>query len=552
MSFELGAHPTIPKGLPVCVAILDGYGENEFKDEYNAVHSAATPVFDKLREASARFRTVAAHGPAVGLPSDDDMGNSEVGHNALGAGKIYAQGAKLVDANIESGQIFKDAGWTYIKSVFATNTVHFITLLSSGGVHSRYNQCQALFKQAAADGAKKIRLHILTDGRDVPDNTGEEYITTLEKDLAELEAAHGGDYKIGSGGGRMKVTMDRYEADWPMVKAGWDAHVLGEAPTMMTSALEAYKKLKEGGVSDQNIGPFVVTGADGAPIGAVQDGDAVVIANFRSDRVIEISKAFEYADFSQFERKRVPKDLKFVGLMQYDGDLKLPSNYLVPPPAISGVSGEYLAKNGLRSFACSETQKFGHVTFFWNGNRSGYFDENLETYVEIPSDNCIFNEKPLMKATEITDAGIAALKSKRYDVCRVNYANPDMVGHTGDLAATIAAVEHCDKELGRLLATVEEMGGVFLVTSDHGNADDMVQRAKKTGKAVCGADGKPLPLTSHTLAPVPVCIGGPGLPANVNLGGPEKAGLANVTGTIMNLMGFNAPADYEASLITVS
>jgi 2,3-bisphosphoglycerate-independent phosphoglycerate mutase len=291
--FALGAHPTLPKGLPVCVAILDGYGENEFKDEYNAVHSAKTPVFDKLRSNASRFRTVAAHGPAVGLPSSDDMGNSEVGHNALGAGKIYAQGAKLVDLNLASGQLYKDEGWGYIKTVFATNTVHFIGLLSSGGVHSRYNQLIALVKQAAADGAKKIRLHVLTDGRDVPDNTGAEYIEQLETDLRALEASHAGDFKIASGGGRMKVTMDRYEADWPMVERGWKAHVLGEAPTKSASAMEAYKALKEGGVSDQNIGSFVVVGADGKAVGTIEDGDAVVVANFRSDRVIEISKAFE-------------------------------------------------------------------------------------------------------------------------------------------------------------------------------------------------------------------------------------------------------------------
>ena len=291
--FALKAHPTLAKGLPVCVAILDGYGENEFKDEYNAVHSANTPVFDKLRADASRFRTVAAHGPAVGLPSSDDMGNSEVGHNALGAGKIYAQGAKLVDINIESGQLYKDDGWAYIKSAFPTNAVHFIGLLSSGGVHSRYNQLIAIVRHAAADGAKKIRLHVLTDGRDVPDNTGAEYIEQLEKDLRELEAKHAGDIKIASGGGRMKVTMDRYEADWAMVERGWKAHVLGEAPTTATSAIEAYRALKEGGVSDQNIGPFVIKGSDGKPIGKIEDGDAVVIANFRSDRVIEISKAFE-------------------------------------------------------------------------------------------------------------------------------------------------------------------------------------------------------------------------------------------------------------------
>lgn len=486
----------------------------------------------------------------MGLPSSDDMGNSEVGHNALGAGKIYAQGAKLVDINIANGQIYKDAGWQYVKPAFTGNTLHFIGLLSSGGVHSRVNQLAAMIKQAAVEGAKNIRCHVLLDGRDVPDDTGLGYVEELETFLREVEASHGCDAKIASGGGRMKVTMDRYEAEWDMVERGWHAHVLGEAPCKKSSAVEAVKELKADGTSDQHLGSFVVTDTSGTPIGPVKDSDAVVIFNFRSDRVIELSKAFEGgADFDKFDRVRVPKDVKFVGLMQYDGDLKLPSNYLVPPPAIAQTSGEYLCANGIRTFACSETQKFGHVTFFWNGNRSGYFDESLETYVEIPSDRCVFNEKPKMKAREITDASIAAIKSGRYDYLRVNYANPDMVGHTGDLEATKVAVEECDTCLGELLQAVNEVNGVFLVTSDHGNADDMVQRAKKTGAPVRDAKGKPLPLTSHTLAPVPVAIGGYGLADAVVFDPPEGAGLANVTGTIINLLGFAAPADYEQSLI---
>ena len=239
----------------------------------------------------------------------------------------------------------------------------------------------------------------------------------------------------------------------------------------------------------------------------------------------------------------------YAGMMQYDGDLHLPTNYLVPPPLIERTSGEYFAKNGLRTFACSETQKFGHVTFFWNGNRSGYFDEALETFVQIPSDNCQFNEKPLMKAREITAAGKEAMISGKYDVVRVNYANPDMVGHTGDLAATIAACEECDACLKELLDLVDELGGVFLVTADHGNADDMVQRSKKK-ECLKDADGKPLPLTSHTLAPVPVAIGGPGLPASVELRDDlPEAGLANITGTYINLMGYLAPDEMEPSLV---
>lgn len=410
----------------------------------------------------------------------------------------------------------------------------------------RYNQLLGIMKGAVADGCKKLRLHVLTDGRDVPDNSCFEYMETLVKDLATLE---GCDAKVASGGGRMKVTMDRYEADWPMVERGWKAHVLGDAPNRFTDPIEALKRLKEGGVSDQYIEPFVIVDNEGKAVGTVEDDDAVVIANFRADRVVEISKAFEYADFTSFDRVRFPKT-KFVGLMQYDGDLKLPANYLVPPPLIERTSGECLAANGLKTFACSETQKFGHVTFFWNGNRSGYFNEELEKYVEIPSDNVPFNQAPLMKARKITAAGKEALLSGKYDVVRVNYANPDMVGHTGDLKATIAACEECDACVKELLDVVDELDGVFLVTADHGNADDMVQRNKK-GACLMSEDGvTPLSLTSHTLAPVPVAIGGPGLPASIKFRDDlPKAGLANVTATYINLMGYEAPAEMEPSLI---
>ena len=543
---ELQAHATIPTKKPVLVCILDGWGENPIEDEHNAVHVAKTPTMDALKaRGSAYYRTVQAHGTAVGLPTDADMGNSEVGHNALGAGKVIAQGASLVDIALESKNMFSDAGWQYIKPAFANNTLHIIGLLSDGGVHSRTDQIFGMMRGAIADGCKKLRLHVLTDGRDVADGTCHEY---MEKLIAELDsyAAQGCDAKVASGGGRMAVTMDRYEADWAMVERGWKAHVLGEAPNKFKCPKEALKELKKDGATDQYIAPFVIVDDDDKAVGTIQDDDAVVIANFRADRVVEISKAFEYADFDAFERVRFPKT-KFVGLMQYDGDLKLPANYLVPPPLIERTSGEWLAKNGLKTFACSETQKFGHVTFFWNGNRSGYFNEDLETYVEIPSDNVPFNQAPLMKAREITAAGKEALLSGKYDVVRVNYANPDMVGHTGDMGATVAACDACVKEL---LDLVEELGGMFLVTADHGNADDMVQRDKKGGPMEDKGTGALLPLTSHTLAPVPVAIGGPALPEGIKFRDDlPKAGLANVTATYINLMGYEAPAEMEPSLI---
>ena len=488
----------------------------------------------------------------MGLPTEDDMGNSEVGHNALGAGQIIDQGASLVDKALDSGSLFEGDGWNYISPSLANNTLHLIGLLSDGGVHSRTDQIFGIIRGAAQRGAKKIRLHILTDGRDVPDGSSIRFIAELEEVLAEASAA-GCDAKIASGGGRMGVTMDRYEADWNIVKRGWDAHVLGEAPHKFTDAHTAVKTLRqddsERPVSDQWLPPFVIVDDAGAPVGHIVDDDAVVIFNFRADRVIELSKAFEYEEFTAFDRVRFPHT-RFAGIMQYDGDLKLPTNYLVPPPVISGVSGEFLAKNGLRTFVCSETQKFGHVTFFWNGNRSGYFNEALETYVEIVSDLVPFNEAPDMKAREICEAGKEALRSGLFDQVRINFANPDMVGHTGDLKATISCCELVDTCLKELLEVVDEVNGRFLVTSDHGNADDMVQRQKKTLAPIFDENGKAVSLTSHTLAPVPVAVGGAGAPALLKMKDDlPAAGLANVASTVLNLMGYKAPSHMQPSLL---
>jgi len=555
---KLNPHPTIPPpDGPVLVAILDGWGAN-VEDEFNAVASADTPVTDALKaRGAAHARTVYAHGTWVGLPSDADMGNSEVGHNALGSGQVIDQGARLVDLALSEGHMFTGDGWRRISRSFADHAVHFIGLLSDGGVHSRYDQLVACVRGAAERGAKKVRVHALADGRDVPDGSSLDFFAQLQTDLAAMSSL-GCDARIASGGGRMVVSMDRYEADWEMVERGWRAHVLGKAPHTFTDAVEAVRTLRgaedaPGGLTtDQYLPPFVIVGADDdKPVGTVEDGDAVVLFNFRADRMVELSKAFEYESFDKFDRERWPKDLNFVGMMQYDGDLLLPKRFLVPPPEIRGTSGEYLARNGVATFACSETQKFGHVTFFWNGNRSGFFDEKLETFVEVPSDNIPFNLRPRMKAAEITEAGIAALRSGKYKMVRINYANPDMVGHTGDLKAAKEACAFTDACLGRLLAACDEVGGRFLVTSDHGNADDMVQRDKKTHKPLTDAKtGRNLALTSHTLAPVPVYLGGAGLPASVVFRDDlPEAGLANLTATYINLLGLEAPAEYKPSLV---
>ncbi|KAK6141265.1 hypothetical protein DH2020_022744 [Rehmannia glutinosa] len=551
-SWKLKDHPKLPKGKTIAMVVLDGWGEAK-ANQYNCIHVAETPTMDSLKNgAPDKWRLVKAHGKAVGLPTDDDMGNSEVGHNALGAGRIYAQGAKLVDSALETGKIYDGEGFNYIKESFETGTLHLIGLLSDGGVHSRLDQLQLLLKGASERGAKRIRVHVLTDGRDVLDGSSIGFVETLENDCAKLREK-GVDCQIASGGGRMYVTMDRYENDWEVVKRGWDAQVLGEAPHKFKCPVEAVKKLREiPNTNDQYLPPFVIVDESGKAVGPIVDGDAVVTFNFRADRMTMLAKALEYEDFDKFDRVRFPK-IRYAGMLQYDGELKLPSRYLVSPPEIERTSGEYLVYNGVRTFACSETVKFGHVTFFWNGNRSGYFNPQMEEYVEIPSDSGItFNVQPKMKAVEIAEKARDAILSGKFDQVRVNLPNGDMVGHTGDIEATVVACKAADEAVKMILDAIEQVGGIYVVTADHGNAEDMVKRNKK-GDPLLDKNGKIQILTSHTLEPVPIAIGGPGLAPGVRFRKDvPDGGLANVAATVMNLHGFEAPADYEPTLIEVA
>ncbi|KAK1265469.1 hypothetical protein QJS04_geneDACA016947 [Acorus gramineus] len=518
-SWKLDHHPKLPKGKTIGLIVLDGWGEAD-PDQYNCIHVAETPTMDSFKKtAPEKWRLIRAHGKAVGLPTEDDMGNSEVGHNALGAGRIYAQGAKLVDLALASGKIYDGEGFKYIQQSFDKGTLHLIGLLSDGGVHSRLDQLQLLLKGASEHGAKRIRLHMLTDGRDVLDGSSVGFVETLENDLAKLREK-GIDAQIASGGGRMYVTMDRYENDWEVVKRGWDAQVLGEAPHKFQNALEAVKKLRaEPKANDQYLPPFVIVDGSGKSVGPIVDGDAVVTINFRADRMVMLAKALEYQDFDKFDRVRVPK-IHYAGMLQYDGELKLPSHYLVSPPEIERTSGEYLVHNGVRTFACSETVKFGHVTFFWNGNRSGYFNSEMEEYVEIPSDVGItFNVQPNMKAIEIAEKARDAILSGKFHQM--------------------------------IIDAIEQVGGIFVVTADHGNAEDMVKRDKK-GQPQLDKTGNIQILTSHTLQPVPIAIGGPGLAPGVRFRNDvPTGGLANVAATVINLHGFVAPSDYETTLIEV-
>jgi 2,3-bisphosphoglycerate-independent phosphoglycerate mutase len=540
------ARQPAPKG-PVVLVVMDGIGRGA-GDEADAVKIATTPTLDRLwvPGVSTELR---AHGKAVGLPSDDDMGNSEVGHNALGAGKVYAQGAVLIGRAIASGAMFEGAAWKQaIERGVRGGAVHFLGLTSDGNVHSHLDHLEAMLAAAAKAGCKQLYVHALLDGRDVAPTSALEYVDRVERYLAKLRSS-GIDARIVSGGGRMQITMDRYEADWAMVERGWRTHVLADARSF-SSVTEAVNTLRgeTPGITDQDLPAFTI-----APAVAMRDGDACVMFNFRGDRAIEISRAFDDDTFDKFDRAPTGAkrpDVFYAGMMEYDGDLHIPKHYLVSPPEIERPMGELLAASHISQLAISETQKYGHVTYFWNGNRSGKFDGETETYIEIPSDNVPFDQRPWMKAAEITDRLIAELRTGKHRFARVNYANGDMVGHTGKFDATVIAVEAVDLELGRLAKAVEEMQGILIVTADHGNADEMFQRDKK-GKVVRDKDGQTIAKTSHTLSPVPFLIHDPmrGDRYEIDPSRALGAGIANVTATCIELLGFVPPDDLESSLL---
>ncbi len=522
---------------PVVFVIMDGVGIGK-RDESDGVFLANTPVLDGLFNEPL-YTQLKAHGKAVGLPSDDDMGNSEVGHNALGAGRVFAQGAQLVNDSIASGTIFNGEAWkTSAKRAQDGGTVHFIGLLSDGNVHSNISQLFAMLEQCAMDGATKVRVHPLLDGRDVGEKSALEYIGPLEKKLKEL-SGDGKDYRIGSGGGRMITTMDRYGADWSVVERGWKTHVLGDARQFAsaTEAIQTYYD-EDPEITDQYMSSFVIA-EDGKPVGTIEDGDCVIFFNFRGDRAIEISQAFEDDEFPHFDRVRRP-DVAYAGIMQYDGDAQIPQNYLVEPPAIERTIGQYLCAEGVTSFATSETQKYGHVTYFWNGNNSGYIDEKLEKYVEVPSDRVTFDQRPWMKSAEITDEVIAAITSGKHKFIRLNYPNGDMVGHTGIVPSVRIAVEAVDLGLKRLLPVIEKANGIVVISADHGNADIMF-----TTK-----NGQNTPMVAHTLNPVPFIIKDFSQANKILMASMEAPGLNNVAATLMNLLGYEKPEDYDDSLIT--
>ncbi len=545
MSYKLEKIFTVKRNGPLVLLVLDGVGIGK-QDAGDAFFNAhPNNLLRMIEEAKNRqlYTELYAHGTYVGLPTDGDMGNSEVGHNALGSGQIYSQGAKLVNESLDSGDFFKTKTWQedVIPLAKRNNTLHFLGLLSDGNIHSHIEQLFKMLDGAIHDGILDIAIHILLDGRDVPPTSALTYVEQLEQKCATLNKS-GANVRIASGGGRMYVTMDRYYSDWSVVERGWKAHVLGRVDKLdsyagyFSSTQEAIEQARKlfPDRQDQFNPPFVIVDTAGNPVGKMKDGDVVINFNFRGDRAIQISEAFTMDKFDGFERLERPQ-VTYIGLLEYDGDRHLPEKFLVPPPLIENVSSQFFCAEGIKSFAIAETHKFGHMTYFWNGNRSGYIDERLEDYVEITSEGTdVIAERPEMKAVEVADHLIEAIKSKKYDYLRANFANGDMVGHTGNMQACIKSVQCLDQQVQRVVDTVLAEGGVVIITADHGNVE---QELDKNGK----------PMTSHTLNKVPFFIieENPNYRIKVN----DRAGIANVMSTAMNLIGFAAPAFYEKTLI---
>ena len=528
---------------PVVLVIMDGVGIGKYK-EGDAVLDSNTPFLHKLMETMP-MTTLKAHGTAVGLPSDADMGNSEVGHNAMGCGRVFSQGAMLVSEAIGSGKMFAGQTWQeLIATAKAGGTLHFIGLFSDGNVHSHIDHLKGMIEQANKESVEKIRIHALLDGRDVPETSALDYIDPFEEYLATF----GKDYRIASGGGRMVITMDRYGANWDMVRKGWETHVAGKGRYFKT-AHEAVETLRaETKAIDQDLPPFVISDDGATPVGAIADGDAVVYFNFRGDRALEISQAFDQGDeFKQFDRIPMPKAY-YAGMMEYDGDLHIPNKYLVNPPEIDRTLGEYLAASGVTQLAISETQKFGHVTYFFNGNRSGMFNEDLEKYVEIPSDVVPFEQRPWMQCALITDEVCKAIENNEFQFIRLNFPNGDMVGHTGVYQAVQTSMAALDICLERLYNSVVKAGGVMIMTADHGNADDMYEH-DKSGAVKLDKAGNPKRKTSHSLNPVPAIIVDPESKGEYDTALNSGLGISSIAATCIDFLGLTPPADYDKSVI---
>ena len=524
---------------PVVLAILDGVGLAP-DSLGNAVSKARTSF---LGQAARKYLHVPldASGEAVGL-LPGQMGNSEVGHNTMGCGRAVRQGIARIEEAFNSGEIFGSNAWKEMMTRIMSSgehggekaTLHFAGIFSDGGVHSHISHLEQMIVRAYEMGVRKIRVHAVFDGRDVSPHAEPKFIRRFENFASRFANA---DIKIASGGGRMVCVADRYENDWGIVKRGWDMMVKGEADYYFKNAEEAVTILRriDPQVQDQDLPPFVIVDETERPVGKIRKGDALIYFDFRADRAIEIAQAFTYWDFPYFDRGNYsPDDVYFVGMTEYNSDTHVPEHRLAEPCYITETLNQFLAERNVSQLAISETVKFGHITYFFNGN--SYDKADGEEFIQVDSYTEPFETRPWMKSAEVTDEVLKNLD--KYKFIRINYPGGDMVGHTADMEATIVAMEAIDISLDRIYRKVAELGGCLVIVADHGNAEELLDR-----------EGKPK--TSHTTNRVPCIICDDTKNRfRYKIANDRELGLKNIAATIATLCGqIELPAEWSPSII---
>jgi 2,3-bisphosphoglycerate-independent phosphoglycerate mutase len=498
----------------MALIILDGWGYSE-STEYNAIAAARKPNWDRLW-SEFPHTLVRGSGAEVGLPADQ-MGNSEVGHLNLGAGRVVYQEYTRVSRSIKTGSFFTNQ--TLVDAVdLAKDTgkaVHIMGLLSPGGVHSHEDHIHAMVELAVKRGADKVYLHAFLDGRDTPPRSAAASIEKMENKFAEV------------GGGRFASMIGRYFAmdrdhRWPRIQKAYDLITLGEGEYQAETAMQGLEMAYARGETDEFVKATAIVPANTQPV-KVEDGDVMIFMNYRSDRARQITRPFIEPDFDCFPRKATPKLGRFVSLTEYNSKYDIPVAY--PPDRLKNVFGEYISRLGLHQLRIAETEKYAHVTFFFNGGREEPFEFEDRILVKSP-DVATYDQKPEMSAPEVTEKLVAAVDSGKYDVIICNYANPDMVGHTGNFEATVKAIEYLDTCIGQVVEAIQKAGGEILITADHGNAEQM--RDPETGQ----------PHTAHTTNPVPLIYVGRNLRLVKNGGA-----LSDIAPTMLDLMDLPQPPE---------
>lgn len=508
---------------PVLLAILDGWGYGD-KTEINAIHLANTPNMDRWQR-ECPFTTLVAHNGAVGLP-EGQMGNSEVGHLNIGAGRIVYQDFTRINKAIETGDFFNNETLCGVidRTAEAKGALHLLGLLSDGGVHSHINHLIALLEMAKRQGLSRVYVHAFMDGRDTPPKSGLAYMRALEDAMARIGVG-----KVATVSGRY-YAMDR-DNRWQRVELAWQALVDGkgvhEAASSLTAMEEAYGRDE----TDEFVKPTVIMD-NGAPVATINDNDSVVFFNFRADRARQLTHAFIDKSFDKFSTNRRPKLHEYVTFTVYEKDFDLAVAF--PPVSLSHILGEEVSGHGLKQLRIAETEKYAHVTYFFNGGREEPFPNEDRVLIPSPKEVATYDQKPEMSAYLVTEELLGRLADNPYSLVVLNFANGDMVGHSGIMAAAVKACEAVDECIGRLVDRFTALGGVVLITADHGNAEIMIDT--KTGG----------PVTAHSTSPVPFIMVG-----NDGDGLADGGTLTNIAPTILDLMGLPIPAEMESKSLLI-